>query len=222
LAPYSPPLIYPEKLPVSSRQDKKTRPLVEDASDAPQSEFKRLYNKRTDSCNFSCADYTIFDLRGMSMPVDITSLLRKMDRSRAWLDAALDRVTPQMEVYPSWRIKQVMDHIAGWDELVYLTLEAYVQGNTPPSIKGMGFDQYNAASVASRSELTLQQSRQAYESARHKVLQSLRELPAEMLTREYPAPWGDMCTIPEIMKIFVSHELEHARHIEAALKQPEV
>jgi hypothetical protein len=155
------------------------------------------------------------------MPDDMTSLLKKMERSRARLNAALADATPYMEIYPSWKIKQVMDHIAGWDELVYLTLEAYQQEKSPPSMKGMGIDQYNAASVSSRSELLLEQSRQEYDSIRQKVLLSLRELPTEMLTREYTAPWGGMCTIPSIMKIFVSHELEHARQIEKLLPQSE-
>jgi len=153
------------------------------------------------------------------MPDDMTSLLSKMERSRNRLNAALVKVAPHVEIYPSWKIKQILDHIAGWDDLVYSSLLAYSQGKAPPTMKDAGIDQYNAASVTSRNGLSTEQSRLAYEDARGKVLQQLRGLSPEMLSREYPAPWGGKCTIPSIMKIFISHELEHARQIEGILKK---
>jgi hypothetical protein len=219
LDPFLPPFEFPSISAINSIDDKKTRPLWESASDAPQREFKHLYNKHTHSCYFSCADYTISKLRGMKMPDDMTSLLRKMERSRARLNAALDEIAPQVEILPAWKVKQVMDHVAGWDELVNLTLVAYSEGKAPPMMKDKGIDQYNEASVSARKELSIEQSRKAYDDARQKVLMTLRELPPEMLDKEYPAPWGGTCTILSIMKIFVSHELEHARQIEDALKK---
>jgi hypothetical protein len=35
-----------------------------------------------------------------------------------------------------------------------------------------------------------------------------------MFDQEYKAPWGGKCTIPVIIRIFASHEQEHARQIE--------
>ncbi len=153
------------------------------------------------------------------MQNDIKPLIAKMERSRARLNLALEKVAPQAEVYPSWKIKQVLDHITGWDELVYDSLEAYRQGEQPPMMLEKSIDQYNASSVSRRSALSLEQSRQAYKLARQKVLQALTNLPPDMLAREYPAPWRGKCTIPSIIKIFVSHELEHARQIEKTLKE---
>jgi DinB superfamily len=152
------------------------------------------------------------------MDTNIEGLIAKMERSRVRLNAVLEKVTPQAEIYPNWKVKQVMDHIAGWDELVYLSLSAYSLGEKPSvSVKG-GIDHYNAESVAARKALSLEQSRQAYDAARERVLEILRELPLEMLTKKYPAPWGGMCTVNSIVKIFASHELEHAKQIEEVLK----
>ncbi len=153
------------------------------------------------------------------MDTDIKPLIVKMERSRARLNLAIEKVTPQMEVYPSWKIKQVMDHITGWDDLVHDSLQAYRRGEKPPVMAERGIDQYNASSVSRLGSLSMEQSRQAYETSRQKVLETLRDLPAEMLTREYDAPWRGKCTIPDIIKIFVAHELEHARQIEKALKE---
>ncbi len=196
--------------------DTKTRPLCEGALDTPQSGFNRLYNMR--NRNFSCADYTIIDRGEKSMDPKIDDMVSKMERSRARLNAALDKVAPQAEIYPAWKMKQVMDHIAGWDELVQSTLQAYKNGISPAPMIVDGIDPFNAASVAKRKALPVEQSRRDYAAARQRLIQELRKLPAEMLTQKYPAPWGGLCTISSIVRIFVSHEQEHAQQIEEVMK----
>jgi hypothetical protein len=151
------------------------------------------------------------------MDTKIEQMVAKMERSRAELDAALEKIAPQTEIYPTWKIKQVMDHIAGWDELVYSSLQAYKNGESPAPMVEDGIDRFNAASVTARKEVSIEQSRQEYNTARQRVIQVLRELPIEMLTQKYPAPWGGKCTISSIVRIFVSHEQEHAQQIEDVL-----
>jgi hypothetical protein len=129
--------------------------------------------------NFSCADYTIIDHQGKNMETKIDALIAKMERSRARLNAVLDKVTPQVEIYPSWKLKQVLDHITGWDELVSNSLRSYSHGETPTFGVMDGIDQYN--------------------------------------THQFKAPWGGMCTVASVVKIFVSHEQEHAKQIEETL-----
>jgi len=51
------------------------------------------------------------------------------------------------------------------------------------------------------------------------VIHTLRGLPAAMLTQKFKAPWGGQCTISSIVRIFVSHEQEHAKQIEEILAQ---
>jgi uncharacterized damage-inducible protein DinB len=127
-------------------------------------------------------------------------------------------VTPQAEIYPTWKLKQLMDHITGWDELVAAALQTHARGETPAVTVKHGIDQYNAVSVSDREQLSLEQSRQAYDAARAAVLQSLREMPADKLESSFKAPWGGKCTVTNVVKIFVSHELEHTRQIDESLK----
>jgi hypothetical protein len=151
------------------------------------------------------------------MKPKIEEMVAKMEQARAQLNNALDSVAPQSEIYPTWKVKQVMDHIAGWDELVYSSLQAYKDGVSPKPMVEDGIDPFNAASVAARKDLSVQQSRLAYDAARQRVIQLMHVLPSEMLTQKYPAPWGGLCTISSIVRIFVSHEQEHAQHIVEAL-----
>jgi hypothetical protein len=147
------------------------------------------------------------------MDTKIEVLINKMKQARSCLDAALEKIAPQSEIYPSWQVKQLLDHITGWDELIIATLHTYRQGESPArSVKSI--DLYNAGSISNRKALSVDQSRQAYDVARQEVLKSLQELPIELLTQEFKAPWGGKCTIPGVLKIFISHEEEHARHIE--------
>ena len=145
--------------------------------------------------------------------------ISKMEQARAHLDAALAKVHPQDEIYPSWKLKQVLDHIAGWDDFVVSALQAYLHGQPPVMMVDKGLDQFNARSVSTRKELTLEQSRQAYDDARERLLELLRGMLPDQLDQEFPAPWGGLCTPRSIIKIFVSHEHEHARHIEEAVGQ---
>ncbi len=151
------------------------------------------------------------------MPTKNQALISKMENARAQLDAAFARAAPQQEIYPTWKVKQVMDHITGWDELMVQTLQAYARGETPARSVENGIDHFNAESVTARQAVPLEESRQAYHSLRKQVLDLIRAMPEGKLTERYPAPWGGMCTVTSVVKIFTGHELEHARHIEKAL-----
>jgi len=175
----------------------------------------RLYNKHTERCNFSCADYTIINIRGNNMNTDKEDLIAKMSRARERLNAALERITPQVEIYPAWKLKQLLDHLTGWDELVASAFRTHARGENPAvSVKRGGIDQYNADSVGDRKSMSLEQSRLAYDAARAEVIQALREMPDDKLDQRFRAPWGGMCTVSSVVRIFVSHELEHAKQIE--------
>jgi DinB superfamily len=154
------------------------------------------------------------------MDTKIDRLIAKMQAARAHLNTVLEKVAPQVEIYPTWKLKQVFDHIAGWDELVLSSLHAYSHGEAPALEVKNGIDRFNAESVNARNSVPLEQSRQAYDLARQQVILTLRKLPPEMLTQQFPAPWGGKCTITSVVKIFVSHEEEHARQIEEILMKP--
>jgi hypothetical protein len=148
------------------------------------------------------------------METERDSLIARMEQARAQLDRALENVIPQTDFSPTWKIKQLLDHITGWDELMVRAYQAHARGEPPgPMLKG-GIDQYNALSVDARNAMSYEESLQAYHAARGTVLQALAEMPAERLGVEFQTPWGQMCTVARVVEIFVSHEMEHARQVE--------
>jgi uncharacterized damage-inducible protein DinB len=176
--------------------------------------FIHLYNTHTCSRWFAFADYTIKYLQGNDMANQIDDLVLKMENARSRLNKALDKISPQEELYPAWKIKQLLDHITGWDELVVAAFAAHARGEPPVKMEAKGIDDYNEKSVEAHSELSLENSHLAYDAARVEVFRVLREMPLEKLTQKSPAPWGGYCTVASILKILISHELEHARHVE--------
>ena len=152
------------------------------------------------------------------MDLTIEALIAQLNEARNRLNRVVDKINTQAEVYPTWQLKQVLDHITGWDELVLATLRQYQRGEIPERTV-RGINRFNDASVAARQVLSVEQSREAYDSARQEVLQLLRDLPAEISERKYRAPWGGTCTIPDILKIFVEHERVHAEQIEKTLEK---
>jgi hypothetical protein len=149
------------------------------------------------------------------------ALLASLEAARAQLDHALEKISSQAEIYPSWKVKHLLDHVTGWDELVASAFQVHTLGGTPEKVVH-GIDRYNAQSVEERKELTEAQSRQAYADARTALIRAVREMPAERLTLKFHAPWGGSCSVQDAVKIFANHELEHARQIEEGLESPDL
>lgn len=151
------------------------------------------------------------------MADNIDNLINQMKNARSRLEAAIEKISPQLEIYPSWKLKQLMDHITGWDELVASAFQAHSSGEIPVKMIAKGINDYNEKSLSERGELSMESSRQAYFEARVKLFQTLQKMPYEKFSQKLRAPWGGTCTVGSVLKIFISHELEHAKHIEEML-----
>ena len=179
-----------------------------------------MYNNLQNS-NFSCADYTIMNHQGLDMTMQIDDWIVKMESARNRLNTAMEKVTPHAEIYPAWSLKQLLDHITGWDELLATSFHAHSRGETSEMLVDRGIDRYNRESIIARKDLSLESSRKAYDEARVEVLQELHAMPLEKCAEKFQSPWGDLCSIASVLKIFISHEMDHADHIEESLIKPE-
>lgn len=152
------------------------------------------------------------------MQAETRALIDSLERGRDQLNAVLEKITPEAEIFPSWKRKHFLDHITGWDALVASAFQTHSLGGTPYKILH-GIDRYNAQSVEERKALSDEQSRRAYDDARSAVILALQDMPDEKLNLEFHAPWGGSCTVADVVKIFVHHELEHAGQLEEIAAQ---
>ncbi len=140
-------------------------------------------------------------------------LIGELEAARAQMRTLLGRIDVQREIYPGWRIKHVLAHIAGWDDAVNASLRAHLGGEEPGTPAARGIDFYNAQSVATREFLDYEQVVQEWELARDELETILNEMPAEKFQEPLLFPWGRRGTVAQLVAVFVEHEAEHAAEI---------
>jgi len=149
-----------------------------------------------------------------------TALLYRLDEARAGLESVLPRVDRAALVYPGWTLKQILDHITGWDEAIIASLRAHRDGQTLPTLAEIGIDAYNAQSISRREHLDFEHTYQEFQSTRLVLKEILVEMPAEKLAQPLFLPWGTTGTISEVVEIFAHHEQEHTADILLWLENP--
>lgn len=141
------------------------------------------------------------------------ALLERLDNAREQLNAVLNRVSVQQEIYPTWTIKQLLAHIAGWDEACIAALEAFLAGEQPgtPALRGINY--YNAQSVETRQTLDFDHIRREFEATRAQLKALIASVPDERIRDKFVLPWGGDGDMIQMMNIFIHHEIEHAEEI---------
>ena len=148
-------------------------------------------------------------------------LIIELDRARQSMRDLLRDLEAQhaasRELYPTWTVKELLSHIAGWDDACIASLRAHCQGDVPATPAARGIDPYNESTVAERAALTLEKVIQEWEQTREVLKQIIRELPAEKLDQPFVFPWGPTGNLTRMVRIFVEHEEEHVEEIRRKL-----
>lgn len=141
-------------------------------------------------------------------------LIQQLDAAREKMRAVLADIDTQMVIYPGWTIKQVLAHIAGWDDANISSLRAHAGGEEPAAPAVRGIDFYNAQSVETREALSYEQTVKEWELARDQFKAVINEMPPEKFAERMLFPWGPTGTIARLVAIFANHEEEHAEEIQ--------
>ncbi|HEU5101769.1 MAG TPA: DinB family protein [Roseiflexaceae bacterium] len=155
--------------------------------------------------------------------------LEELSRTRAELlgaiagldEAALDR----KGVVGEWSIKNVLAHIAAWEDWVVQALPARVSsGVTPEDFRQRAEDEdrFNATEVAEREELTPDEQLMELERTRAELLAYLGGLDVATLARAHLwDTWPG--TLPEyLLEALRDHEAEHVEALREASRQLKV
>ena len=149
--------------------------------------------------------------------------LAELNRTRAELldtIAGLDEATLDRKgVVGEWSIKNILAHIAAWEDWVVQALPVRVStGVTPEDFRQRAEDEdrFNAEEVAEREELTPDEQLMELERTRAELLAYLASLDAAVLTRAHP--WDTWAgTLPEyVLEALRDHEAEHVEVLRAA------
>lgn len=144
-------------------------------------------------------------------PAERQRVLSRLADGRDHVLAAIrglsDRQLSMKGCTPEWAAKDVLSHLASWDEALALDFGRLVNGEAPAlsAYRPELVNQYNAAVMSSRLALPAAQSRLTMDSARRELLDGIRFLPDAQFEEGQFARW--------MLDITALHDHEHARMI---------
>lgn len=122
-------------------------------------------------------------------------------------------------IYEPWRMKEVLDHITGWDDAVIASIKSFLAGEVPATPASRGIDAYNAETVSSREAIPYEVTKREWETSRAELLALLTKMTDEQLHTPFVFPWGNHGTIEDLVEIFTEHEETHAKEIHKIIEK---
>lgn len=140
-------------------------------------------------------------------------LIERLDQGRRALQGMMVGLNRDREICPGWTIREVVAHIAGWDDVVTAALRAHVAGAVPTPLEPPGIDDYNDVILRRCEGLSYEEAVHYWRKARRELKNTLLDMPADKLSEQLLYPWGERGNAARIVAILAEHEKEHAEEI---------
>jgi len=150
---------------------------------------------------------------------DRDTYIERYENAREEMREILKLAQSNPTIYESWRMKEVLDHITGWDDAVIASIKSFLAGEIPATPASRGIDAYNADTVSSRETIPYEVTQREWEASRFELLNLLPKMSDEQLHTAFILPWGAHGTIEDLVEIFTEHEETHAKEIRAILEK---
>jgi hypothetical protein len=150
---------------------------------------------------------------------DRDTYIERYEEARAELREILQLAQGNPTIYQPWRMKEVLDHITGWDDAVIASIKSFLAGEVPATPASRGIDAYNAETVTSREAISYEVTQREWEASRAELLSLLRKMTDEQLHTPFALPWGQHGTIEDLVEIFTEHEETHAKEIREIIEK---
>ena len=152
---------------------------------------------------------------------DKKHLLELLTESHSAFRATIEGIDLETRVYTetSWRIRDIIGHIATWDHEVTKSLRAF-QAGSEYAITNLEEDAFNEQSVKAKQKLTSQQVYVEWEQAREDFKDVLKEIPSDLFPGDLLYPWGDeRGSIAKFVEFMIDHDAEHRDEIVKAMNE---
>ena len=150
---------------------------------------------------------------------DRDTYIKRYETARAELREILKLAQGNPTIYQPWRMKEVLDHITGWDDAVIASIKSFLTGDIPATPAARGIDTYNAETVTSREAISYEVTQKEWEASRVELLGLLQKMTNEQLHTPFVFPWGGQGTIEDLVEIFTDHEETHAKEIREIIEK---
>lgn len=139
--------------------------------------------------------------------------IARYENARAEMREIVKLAQGNPTIYQPWRMKEVLDHITGWDDAVIASIKSFLAGEVPATPASRGIDAYNADTVSSREAIPYEVTQREWETSRVELLSLMNKMTDEQLHTAFTLPWGARGTIEDLVEISTEHEETHAREI---------
>ena len=150
---------------------------------------------------------------------DRQTYIQRLEAARAEMREIVKYAQSNPTIYAPWRMKEVLDHITGWDDAVIASIHSLLAGETPATPAARGIDFYNAETVSSREAIPYEVTQREWEASRATLLDLIRNMTEEQLHARFVMPWGKQGTVENLVETFTEHEETHAKEIHAILEK---
>jgi hypothetical protein len=147
-------------------------------------------------------------------------LLKKIEQTHddfvgTLTDLSEDTMTKR-PVIDWWMIKDLLGHIAMWQQVALQFIAEYKQDGSPQPLglaDDAAIDAYNKRGVELRRDLPLAKVRAEFDAAHRDLVAAVKTLSDDDLNKALPAPWKDR-TLEYLIKINTyTHTPEHTEQI---------
>jgi len=144
--------------------------------------------------------------------------LARLAESRRALLQAIDGLSKeemtQVQVEGVWTIKDVLGHIASWEETCLESLRHYADGG-PYDVQVIeDYLAWNDVEAARKRNIPLDAILDELATVRQEMVEAASRLSARQWEQRVPFSWGGEGTMAEVLDVFYRHELEHVRNIQ--------
>ena len=150
---------------------------------------------------------------------DKDTYIKRYEAARAEMQEIVKLAQGNPTIYQPWRMKEVLDHITGWDDAVIASIKSFLAGEVPATPAARGLDAYNAETVTSREAISYEVTQREWEASRTELLSLLSKMTDEQLHSPFGFPWGEQGTIEDLVEIFTEHEETHAKEIRVIIEK---
>lgn len=146
---------------------------------------------------------------------EIASLTGQLGQSRLALLEVLMRVPDDAWDTQDWAVREVLAHIAAWDDIAAATVKALSDGQpTPPMV--VDEDAFNANAARTFTNLSAPQVVIHVHAARARLVAAVSGAGD---LGEFPLPWGGSGGLARLVTGLVKHEREHAAKLATRSQQ---
>ena len=145
-------------------------------------------------------------------------MLAKLAESRRDLHRATQGLSEeemtQVQVEGVWTIKDVLGHIASWEEICLDPLRRYADGDLFEVEVIEDYLTLNEELAARKQDVPLDVILDELDAIRQELVATASKLSAEQWEQRVLFPWGDEGAVAEMLDELYQHELEHVHAIQ--------